>query len=103
MSRFLTFVIFALLTSTVQASEVQICVDSKAVSQCLPAPITKAAIAAKDSGSMLAADDRLHRCLVCCDQRLNACGGSGNCIVPYQNCVANCNSSGETPADWRCW
>ena len=49
------------------------------------------------------AQDRMRQCLTCCAGKLQACGNDARCNVLYQNCVANCNSHGETPADWRCW
>ena len=49
------------------------------------------------------AQDRLRDCLTCCAKYQNSCGNGGDCNVNYQNCVANCNSQGETPSTWRCW
>ncbi len=49
------------------------------------------------------AADQMQQCLTCCAARLRSCGNAGNCNTLYQNCVANCNSHGETPSDWRCW
>lgn len=49
------------------------------------------------------AQDRLRDCLTCCAKYQNSCGNDGDCNVNYQNCVANCNSQGETPSTWRCW
>ena len=53
--------------------------------------------------TILIAADRMQQCLSCCAAKLSDCGNSGKCNTLYQNCVANCNSHGETPADWRCW
>jgi len=55
---------------------------------------------------LLASETRLNRCLVCCDRRRESCDrqrGAQACTNLYGACVANCNSSGETPADWACW
>jgi len=52
---------------------------------------------------ILLAADKMQQCLTCCATKLNACGNAGSCNTLYQNCVAYCNSHGETPSDWRCW
>ncbi len=49
------------------------------------------------------AQSHLSDCLTCCASKLAACGSNGKCNTLYQNCVSNCNSQGESPADWRCW
>ena len=49
------------------------------------------------------AQSRLNKCLTCCAEHLQKCGGAGACHVNYENCVANCNSSGTTPSNWSCW
>jgi hypothetical protein len=49
------------------------------------------------------AESRMSKCLTCCDTKLSVCGNTGACNILYQNCVANCNSQGETPSGWRCW
>jgi len=54
------------------------------------------------------AQSQTNRCLTCCSERQVACfksegGRGGQCEVNYTNCVANCNSRGETPSNWVCW
>ena len=49
------------------------------------------------------AQTKTQSCLTCCASLLSNCGSSERCNTLYQNCVASCNSGGETPADWRCW
>lgn len=53
--------------------------------------------------SILLAEDQMQQCLACCATKLKNCGSAGGCNTLYQNCVASCNSHGETPSDWRCW
>jgi hypothetical protein len=61
-----------------------------------------AAATAFPVGTVLA-QTRTQQCLSCCAGRLSGCGNGADCNTEYQNCVANCNSGGQTPADWNCW
>lgn len=76
-----------------------------------PSQATNLNETAKSGRPLFLAQSRVNKCLVCCAERNKEClrrepPGAifrDACSTLYSNCLSNCNSSGETPADWNCW
>lgn len=55
-----------------------------------------------------ASNTRINNCINCCNNKIPACyrytADGRLCAVENQNCVANCNSEGNSPSSWSdCW
>jgi hypothetical protein len=107
------FIFFALLT-TANAAKFYLCLDKNGNETVFSQPQDGMKCELKDTATEGLAEkekliaERIQKCSSCCADKVAPClnylpNGRG-CGIEMQNCIANCNSKGNTPTEWGdCW